>query len=237
MQNHKNQGCKVGISFADAFRMPGRRIYLSRIIAAIMVLFPVLLKGELPQVPDNSLPGSTWIVLENFSNSPGWKLNRPKFSDQSGNLDYSGLTEGPYAGSGDYLSLLFRGNRATPAILEPPEPIRLSGYAQSLAVFVYGWDQPVRMTLILRDRNGKQVRSGTTSLKFHGWKRLEIQLPPTVKRQPDGPFQTWYMELLGLEIRPIYNDTIPVRLSVDDLLLLTAPAIQLPEPMQKKETL
>ena len=104
-----------------------------------------------------------------------------------------------------------------------------------ISLFLYGWNQPARLTLILRDRDGKQIRSSSTGLSFKGWKRVELELPASVRRQPDGPFQEWYLELMGLEVRPLYNETIAVRLSMDDLFVLSAPAIQLPETIRNSE--
>tara|TARA_Y100001935_G_scaffold244578_1_gene237153 strand:+ start:506 stop:775 length:270 start_codon:yes stop_codon:yes gene_type:complete len=89
------------------------------------------------------------------------------------------------------------------------------------------------MTLLLRDRNGKLARSAPQSLQFEGWKRLEIELPDELQRRPEGPFQEFYIELMGLELRPVYDETIPVRASVDDLRLLSAPALKLPAPFSQ----
>ncbi len=223
------------ISFAWRARNVSHRRPGGAFLILFLLWFSTAVSAEPrpPEIPDHALPHSYWSLLEGFEQNRKWNLNRPRFSDQSGNLEYTGLSEGPYAGSGVYLSLLFRGNRATPAILEPDSPMKLSGFAQEISLFVYGWDQPVRMTLILRDRKGRQVRSSSSNLQFQGWKRLSVALPPTIARQPEGPFQEWYMELLGIELRPIYNETLAVRLSIDDLFLLSAPAIQLPEPMRQ----
>tara|TARA_Y100001937_G_scaffold103826_1_gene143274 strand:- start:34326 stop:35210 length:885 start_codon:yes stop_codon:yes gene_type:complete len=218
------------------FRIPGEAMAFAgrgMLMFLIMNLAAASLSGETPAVPPHSLPGSTWTVLEDFESVQNWKLARPRFSDQSARLGRDGPMSGPYAGSKGFASLLFRGNSATPAILEPPAPIKLGDYSQRLSLYVYGWNQPVRMTLLLRDRNGKLARSAPQSLQFEGWKRLEIELPDELQRRPEGPFQEFYIELMGLELRPVYDETIPVRASVDDLRLLSAPALKLPAPFSQ----
>lgn len=183
------------------------------------------------QIPEDALPGSSWKLLDDFENPARWTLKRPKFSDQTGSVQVSDLQRGPFAGSGRYLSMLFRGRQPTPAILEPEAPIQLPGYSQYVSIYVYGWDQPVRLGLILLDRNGKKQRVGAESLQFQGWKRTVFKLPDELRRRPRGPFQEWYLHLVGIEIRPIYNSILTVRLSLEDLRVLSAPPLQLAPPM------
>ncbi|MCB1170752.1 MAG: hypothetical protein KDK25_10475 [Leptospiraceae bacterium] len=186
-----------------------------------------------PGIPADALPGSRWEALDNFEAPGRWELQRPKFSDQSESIQASDLFDGPYAGSGAYISVLFQGSRSTPAVLEPQQPIRLPGFCQNLGLFVYGWNQPVRMILVLKDRNGRKVRSGSQSLQFEGWQRIQFELDHNLERKPAGPFQDWYLELVGLEISPIYEDSLPVRFSLDDLMVLTAPPLKLAPPVGK----
>lgn len=236
--NHYIKGSARGVllaAFSDSSLKGFGRGPLAAFILALC-LFPFMKsRADSPPLPENCIPGSRWTLLDTFDSPGSWSLVRPKFSDQTANLNSSGLSAGPYSGSGAYLSLLFRGNSSTPAILEPEKPIRLNEYSQMISLFLYGWNQPARLTLILRDRDGKQIRSSSTGLSFKGWKRVELELPASVRRQPDGPFQEWYLELMGLEVRPLYNETIAVRLSMDDLFVLSAPAIQLPETIRNSE--
>ena len=186
------------------------------------------------EVPAQSLPGSKWKSLESFESDHSWSLQRPKWSDHSSSLESSGLSNGPYSGSGLYVSLAFRGRRSTPAILEPKSPVVLGDYAQRLSLWVYGWDQPVELRLILKDRQGLIHRVKGASLQFSGWKRLDLELPWQLNRRPESPMQDWYLELVGLELRPVYDEQLNVRLSVDELELLSAPAMQLPDSLREE---
>ncbi len=85
-------------------------------------------------------------------------------------------------------------------LLQPAEPIPLTGQLLRCSLWVHSNGYLHTLSLIFRNADGREVRAALGSLHWHGWRRVEVQLPPALFRRGRRAVNRYKHELTGILI-------------------------------------
>lgn len=106
--------------------------------------------------------------------------------------------------------------------LEAAEPVVVRGQLYRASLWVHSRMYRHSLSLLFRNADGREVRAPLGPLLWHGWRRLEVQLPPELYRRGRNLERRYRHEFLGFVIKS-HPKSQPgdVALLFDNLLIVS----------------
>ncbi len=149
------------------------------------------------------LKGGRWVVLDDFDNTTHWDLTPPAELKQYENtspedvktpkvliktiptgVDFR-IIGGRFLRYIDNkgslgFKIIFPVNQSVTVPLFTKQPYELEGYCKKLSFWLLGRGRPEIFGIILEDYKGRSYYIDVTKLDFLGWKKFEVNIPPTI---------------------------------------------------------
>lgn len=106
--------------------------------------------------------------------------------------------------------------------VRPQEPVRLPGQPFRASLWVHSDMVAHTLYLLFRNSNGKEVRVNAGPLLWHGWRRLDLHLPPQLFERGKRADKRYTAEFTGFFIQSHAKEKAgDVSLMIDNFLLVT----------------
>lgn len=161
--------------------------------------------------------GTEESTLANFDDNASWKFTQARAAGSVA------PAEGHDGGNGLKMDFDFTQSTGTRVgYARPPQPLVLEG-GQPVAIgaWVKGDGQNEWTSFGIQDGSGKSMSLYGPYIDWTGWKYVEVPIPQTLQ----GPIQLNFLAAIETKAARSYKGTV----SFDDVMLKTAPEVQVPE--------
>jgi hypothetical protein len=145
----------------------------------------------------------TEMIIEDFETSSYTNANVQikKTQDQTAGLVIRDTMPAPYNNSKKYLGVKVFGRKGDVATIIPVKAMIIDKHCKSISMWVYGKKFPGEISLMLRDSKNASHRLIMGNLDYLGWKKLSVNIPPTIAQM-----DTYLSQKRDIEItRIMYN--------------------------------
>ncbi len=144
------------------------------------------------------------VILEDFESSQ-YGNNNIQFkatTNQSAGIAIRDQFPAPANNSKKYLGVKVLGRRGDIINIIPAKKLTIDKQCKSISMWVYGKNFPGEISIMLRDAANTSHRLIMGNLDYLGWRKLSVNIPPTVKQSDEHLSQKREIEITRIMYNP-----------------------------------
>jgi hypothetical protein len=127
--------------------------------------------------------------------------------EQQGEIQIRDQYPAEFNNSKKYLGVKLFAKKGDTFQIFPAKTLEIKQYCKSISIWVYGKKFAGDFSIMLQDVNGKNHRISFGNTAFLGWKKLTVNIPPSIKQQDDFLEKENALRILHIQYRAA-NETL-----------------------------